>query len=436
MRALLLIVAVCTAAAQISPAPLTIVVVDENGVAIPSARVTLQAPQQSAAKCETDHSGRCQFPTLAFGEYHLRVEKEGFYALDQPKLQLATGETVEVAISHEQELHEGVDVQESPPAIDPAQITSRETISGLDVIDIVYPGTHDFRNVLNFIPGVVQDQFGQPHVAGAQTYQTQTVLDGFNVTQPANGQLVVRVSTDAFRSIQVEPSREPAEAGKGSGGLLMLNTGIGDDHFRFFATDFIPSFQNKRGWRFDQFLPHFTFSGPVVKQRIWFYNAFEGDYTNLIFTALPPGADNDRILRISNLTKLQTNLTSRNILTTSFLVNTLNDAYAFLSPQNPQQANPKDLEFAYIASIKDQHYFKGGQLLETGLAFDEYDLRFTPYGTQPYQITPVVNFGNYYLSSETQAARWQALTNLYLPPRPWHGTHNFKVGADVDRISY
>ena len=61
----------------------------------------------------------------------------------------------------------------------------------------------------------MQDQNGQPHVAGAQTYQTVTLLDGFNVTQPANGQLLVRISTDAFRSIQIEPAREPAEDGKG-----------------------------------------------------------------------------------------------------------------------------------------------------------------------------------------------------------------------------
>src|ERR1700745_1997599 len=258
MRAILLLVAVCYSAPHISPAPPTIVVVDENGVAISSARVSLQVPPQPGAKCETDHSGRCYFPSLPPGEYHLRVEKEGFYALDQPKLQLAPGGTVEVAISHEQEVHEVVDVKESPPAIDPAQVTSRETISGLDVIDIVYPGTHDFRNVLNFIPGVVQDNFGQPHIAGAQTYQTLTLLDGFNITHPANGQLLVRVSPDAFRSIQVEPSRQRAEFGKGSGGLLRLNTGIGDDHFRFAATDFLTSLQNKHGWRFEQFLPRFT----------------------------------------------------------------------------------------------------------------------------------------------------------------------------------
>ena len=436
MRALLLIVAVCTAAAQISPAPLTIVVVDENGVAIPSARVTLQAPQQSAAKCETDHSGRCQFPTLAFGEYHLRVEKEGFYALDQPKLQLATGETVEVAISHEQELHEVVDVQESPPAIDPAQITSRESISGLDVIDIVYPGTHDFRNVLHFIPGVVQDNYGQPHIAGAQTYQTLTLLDGFNITQPANGQLLVRVSPDAFRSIQVEPSRQPAEFGKGSGGVLNLNTGVGDDKYRFFATNFIPSLQDKHGWRFNQFLPRFTTSGPILKHRIWYYNAFEGEYTQLVYTALPPEQDSDYIWRIGNLSKIQANLTNRNILTTSFLLNYLHNQYAFLSPQSPQLTNPQDVESAYIASVKDQHYFNGGQLLETGFAFDQYNLRLTPYGPEPYQLTPATAFGNYYMNQHTSATRWQGVSNLYLPQHHWHGRHDFKLGTDIDRISY
>jgi outer membrane receptor protein involved in Fe transport len=156
-----------------------------------------------------------------------------------------------------------VNVSESPSAIDPAQVSSKEQVSGIDIIDIPYPATHDYRNVLNFIPGVVQDSSGQPHVAGAQTYQTVTLLDGFNVTQPANGLLLVRVSTDGFRSIEVEPSREPAEYGKGSGGVLSLNTGIGNDQFHIIATNFIPSVQNKNGIALDQWTPRVTFSGPI-----------------------------------------------------------------------------------------------------------------------------------------------------------------------------
>ncbi|MGA8341459.1 MAG: carboxypeptidase regulatory-like domain-containing protein [Candidatus Sulfotelmatobacter sp.] len=436
MRVLLLtLVLVCSAAAQSTLAP-TIAVTDENGVAVSSARVFLQLSPLPAVRCLTDFAGRCPFPSLPAGTYQLRVEKEGFYELVEPSVQITPSSIIEVAISHQQEVREVVNVHESPPAIDPAQVAAQETISGLDVINIVYPATHDYRNVLNFIPGVVQDQSGQPHVAGAQNYQTVTLLDGFNVTQPANGQLLVRISTDAFRNIQVEPSREPAEAGKGSGGLLSLNTGIGDDHFRFLATDFIPSVQDKHGLRFDQFLPRFTFSGPIEKGKVWFYNAFDGEYDNLVYVELPVNADNDHILRLGNLTKIQTNLNSRNILTTSFLVNHLHDQYAFLSPQSPQLSDPKDVESAYVASVKDQHYFAGGQLLETGFAFDQYNVQLTPYGALPYFVNPTIAGGSYYLDDETHARRWQALSNLFLPPHQWHGRHDFKVGVDLDRISY
>jgi hypothetical protein len=430
-----------TLAAQIQASPrassvISIAVTDENGVAVRSARVFVFAPNAPGGRCETDFAGRCQLSIIPAASYRLRVEKEGFYAVEQSSVQIGPSSGIDVVLHHQQEAREVVDVVESPPAIDPAQIASQQTLSGLDIINIPYPATHDYRNVLNFIPGVVQDVAGQPHVAGAQTYQTVTLLDGFNVTQPANGQLLVRVSTDAFRSIQVEPSREAAEFGKGSGGLLRLNTGIGDDHFRFTGTDFIPSIQNKHGYRFDQFLPRLTFSGPIRKGKVWFYNAFDGEYDQFIITELPRGADDDPELRFGNLSKLQTNITSRNILTTSFLVNHLDNEYAFLSPQSPQKTNPDDTESAYVGSLKDQHYFAGGQLLETGFAVDQYNLKLTPYGTLPYFVNTVTSFGSYYLREETHARRTQGLANLFLPPLHWHGRHDLKLGTDLYRISY
>jgi hypothetical protein len=398
--------------------------------------VFLQIPPLPALRCQTDFAGRCSFAALAAGTYALRVEKEGFYAAVESSVPIAAGSTIEVRITHQQEVREVVNVRESPPGIDPGQVAAQETVSGLDVLNIVYPATTDYRNALGFIPGVVRDQSGQPHVAGAETYQTVTLLDGFNVTQPANGQLLVRVSTDAFRSIQVEPSREPAEYGKGSGGVLSLNTGIGDDHFRFSATDFIPSMQNKHGWRFDQFLPRATFSGPLEKGKVWFYNAFDGEYNNTIYTALPVGADSDHAVRVGNLSKVQANVTRRDILTTSFLVNHLHDQYAYLSPLSPQLSNPKDVENAYAMSAKEQHSFEGGELLETGFGFDEYRVKLEPYGAMPYSESPSTTNGSYYLQAETRARRWQAPANLYLPSHEWHGRHDLKTGVDLDLISY
>ena len=157
------------------------------------------------------------------------------------------------------------------------------------------------------------------------------MLDGLNVTQPSNGQLLLHVSTDAFRSIRVEPSRYSAEFGKGSGGVILLETGIGDDHYRFVATDFIPSWQNKNGWTFDQVNPRLTLSGPIVKGKMWFFDALDGAYQNEIVTELPDGQNEDVVTRLGNLAKVQANRTSRNILTTSFNLNEYHDQHAGLS---------------------------------------------------------------------------------------------------------
>lgn len=434
--AALLCALLAPAAAQ-SGAParqLLVSVLDENGVAVSSVRATLHSSASPAVlHCETDFAGRCQFSDLPAGPLQLSLQKEGFY--ESTVRQVSPG-SVEVTLHRQQEVREVVNVVESPPAIDRSQVSSQEKLTGLQVIDIPYPSTRDYRNVLGFIPTVVPDQSGQPHVAGQETYETRTLLDGFDVTQPANGQLLVRVSTDAFRSIEVEPSREPAEYGKASGGVLALNTGIGDDHFRFSATDFTPSFQNKKAWALDSVTPRFVVSGPIRKGRMWFYNASDGEYDNIVIPELPNGADTDGYWRVGDLLKVQTNLSSRNILTTSFLINHLRDEHQGLSPQNPAPATPVDTESAYIASAKDQYYFSGGELLETGFGFDRYNLSLTPLGTLPYFMAPSSNGGNYYLNTRTHAERNQLLANLFLPAHQWHGRHDVKVGINLDRLTY
>ena len=416
---------------------LEITVTDENGIAVRSAVVLLSsAAQTKALLCETDFAGHCVFTNLPVATFQLRVEKQGFYAAVLSSVQPQITAAIDVTLSHLQEVQSVVNVNESPSVIDPAQVSSKEEVTGIDVIDIPYPATHDYRNVLNFIPGVVQDASGQPHVAGAQTYQTLTLLDGFNVSQPANGLLLVRVSTDAFRSIEVEPSREPAEYGKASGGVLGLNTGIGDDHFHVIASNFIPSVQDKNGIALDQWTPRITLSGPIRTRKMWFFDALEGEYDNFIITQLPSNSDADHFWRAGNLAKVQTNLTSRNILTTSFLFNYLDDQHSGLSPLQPVPTTPEDAETAYVGTVKDQHYFSGGELLESGFNVSQYNLTLTPLGTQPYYQTLNAAGGNYYLDGHTNARRWQGLSNLYLPPHYAHGRHDIKLGIDLDRIDY
>lgn len=411
---------------------LIIAVADENGVAIPDARVTVQGPS-TAFHCETDLAGRCRFAAFSGNSWELCVEKENFYLFTLAAIQ--NSGFLEITLNHQQEVRETVNVAESSPAIDPAQIASHEQLSGIDIINIPYPTTRDYRYVLNYIPGVILDQNAQPHIEGGESYQALTILDGFDVTQPATGQLLARIDTDALRNVEVESSRIPAEYGKGPAGLLNLRTGIGDDHYRFAATNFIPSLQNKKGWTLDKVDPRFTFSGPIERGKMWFFEGIDGEYDNVVIPDLPSGEDTDTIWRTSNLAKAQINLRSRDIVTSSFLVNWLHDAHQGFSTLLPATTRPEDSENLYFGSIKEQHAFSEESLVEVGFAFSRYGLTQSPIGTLPYVITPQGVTGNYYLHAHTTAQRTQGIANWYLP-KHWHGRHDLKLGVDLDRLAY
>jgi len=169
---------------------------------------------------------------------------------------------------------------------------------------------------------------------------------------------------------------------------------------------------------------------------MWFFDAADGEYDNVIIKELPDGADHDAVWRIGNLAKVQTNLTSRDIFTGSFLINHFHDEHYGLSLFTPAESTPVQAESAYLTNFKESHSFAGGQLLEVGFGVVHYGVNVSPLGTKPYFISPETAGGNYYFFSQTRARRWQGLVNLYLPALQWHGQHEFKFGVDIDRLGY
>src|SRR5207237_8658263 len=109
------------------------------------------------------------------------------------------------------------------------------------------------------------------HVAGAASYEPCKQLEGCNITHPLSELLDFRLSPDALRLITVQNSRSSAEFGKGSGGVMQLETGMGDDHFRFSATNFTPGLSAHNGITFENVTPRLVFSGPLVKSRQWWF---------------------------------------------------------------------------------------------------------------------------------------------------------------------
>jgi hypothetical protein len=411
-------------------------VIDENGISVPDAMVAiLQGENAIVQQLYTDYLGRCHFVSTLSVPYGARVEKPGFYMLSVKGLDPQTT-NFEFVLMPQQQIREEINVSGSPPMIDPAQVADASRMQAEEIVNVPYPTSRDIRNLLPFNPGVVRDTTAQVHVAGSKTYQTQDLLDGFNITSPSSGTLSLRFSADAVRSIDVESTRYPAEYGKATGGIIDFRSGMGDDRFRFNASNFIPSVQNKEGLTFDKFVPRFTFAGPMKHGKAWFYDGVELEYDNIVIPELPHGADSNKLFRGSNLAKFQVNLSPANNLTFGAAGNFYHSPFEGISPLTPQDATTKRNTTAWFYYIKDQHTFKNGTVLETGVANIRFHDSYAPHGSSQFQITPEGSNGSYFESLTDRSRRTQETADLYISPQQWVGSHTVKAGVDLDQITF
>ncbi len=418
-------------------AALSITVLDENGIAVPFAHVFLEpAAGGKSLRCETDFAGHCEFSELAPGSYHLRVAKEGFFEFNQTEIGGQSVEAVEVTLNHQHETIQQVNVTYSPPAIDVKKTSESSSLNSQEIIELPYTVARDIRYALPMNPEVVQDATGQVHVAGADTRQTFDRLDSFNINAPVSGLLTLRVSVDAIRSVNVETSRSPAEIGKGSGGAISFTTGMGDDRFRITTTDFVPSLQDRKGIHINTWTPRFTFSGPLKKGKAWFALYPEGEYDQTIVQELPPGSDRETAVRYGNLAKVQVNLSNSNILTGTYLINRFRAYNSGLSRFDPIETTVNVRQPADLVSLKDQITLRNGGVLEIGAAQSWFGSVFYPKGNATYVLSPGKTSGNYFETGNSRSSRFEGLINWFLPAASWHGRHDIKLGADLDRLTY
>ena len=409
--------------------------VDENGAIVSGARLTVTEPGLPPVDLWTDYAGQCRFTLLKNAPYTVNAEKPGFYQAGETDVDPRLA-SVRIVLRHEQMVREEVSVNASTPGIDTQQVSDNRTMNLAEIVNVPYQTSRDIRYLLPFYPGVVQDSALQIHVDGSETWQTLDTIDGFDVRSPAEGTLDIRVSADAVRSIDEQTTRYPVQFGRSTGGVAAFYTGMGDNKFRFNATNFFPSWRDLNGLHFDNFVPRFTFSGPVVRNRAWWYDGMELAVEGNYIPELPANADTDPVIRGSNLIKTQTNLSANNILTTGLLFNDYHSPYEGLSSLVPRQSTTRRDTIAWLPYLRDQWTLHNGMLLDVGVGEMRFRDGHEPHGDIPYQITPELAQGSYFENLTGRASRYEGTGDLYLPPRQWAGEHNLRMGLDLDHIGY
>lgn len=417
-------------------------VVDEASAPVSGAVLTFRLSGQSQTpsppiQTTADPTGEFQVALPQPGSYLITVAQTDFFPLTDRPLDIQEGPNeILLTLNHVRNTSESVDVKSSPSPIDVDQTDSERRLSGKEIFDVPFPSTHDLRNAMPLMPGVVQGATGDLHFDGGAENQVQYMLDGFNISDPLTGTFNTHLSADSVRSMEFLNSRYSPEYGKGSSGVLAINTETGDDTFRYSGTNFVPGIDTSGGLHIGAYTPRLNFSGPIVKDRAWFSDNIDGSYNQLYVPGLPAGQNMRTSYGGSNLLHAQVNATPSNILFADFLVNINVNPSANLSALDPIPTTVDLRNREWFVSAKDQVYLTRGTLLEVGFSDLRTFAREVPQGDALYVFTPTGREGNYYLDTTQTSQRKQALANLFLPSFHWLGTHQFKTGVDVDRLDY
>ncbi len=414
---------------------IVLTVLDQNGVAVSGAQLTVEEPGQPPLHLVSDYAGHSSFVLRQSQPYRVHVERRGFYQSTSNDVD-PREKSFRILLTHVELYQQQVNVHASAPGIDTEQVSDQKAMDVPEIVNIPFPTNIDIRNLLPFTPGVVADSTGQVHVAGGETFMTLDTLDGFDIRNPVYGTLDLRVDTDAVRSIDTETTRYPVQYGRSTAGVIAFTTGMGDNKFRYDATDFIPSFRDQKGIRFDTFEPRFTVSGPIVRSRLWFFEALDTQYSQIFIPELPANADTDNLIRGSNLFKFQSNLGSQNSLAAGLLFNDYHSPYEGISAIAPQQTTDNHDILAWLPYARDQQSFKNGVLLDLGFGVMRYREGWEPHGTTPYDLTPELPTGSNFETQTTISQRLEGYANAWLPPRHWKGSHQFRAGIDADRVGF
>jgi hypothetical protein len=261
---------------------------------IPDVVVTALSPAlQGERTVVTDGTGLYRIPQLPSGVYTLRVDGPGFRPYERGDVTLRLDTTIRVNVELLPEsLTEDVTVTAAAPVVDVGSAAGSVTIDRelLRTVPLIRPGSkgsasRSFEGLAELAPGANADQYGVG-VNGSSSPESQFVVDGLSVNDPAVGTLGSPLSVEFVKEVNVIASGYMPEYGRSTGGVLNVVTKSGSNEFHGsvfsnVAPGFLqtaPTAINASGttisaqgrpWMLGDL--GFDLGGPLIKDKLWFY---------------------------------------------------------------------------------------------------------------------------------------------------------------------
>jgi outer membrane receptor protein involved in Fe transport len=396
-------------------------------------RVRLDQPtEQKQWEATTLADGTFRFDRLSYGTYRLTIHEDGYFDVSS-EVRLESSKIVEFTLAAAEKLEQEIDVVARPEPINPDAVSPQTTVNDEVIQNLPYTGRQNFLNALSLMPGVTRDSTGQIHIHGSSSDQIRYQLDGMNLTDASSGGLASNIPLDAIESVDMDLAGYSAEYGKGSGGVVRVHSQFIGDKYKFNMTDFVPGV-DIREKSVAEFSPRLLFSGPVVRNKLWFMYSGSLRYVHNWIESLPKPDNQQRQTMSDQLLKFQWNLRESHVVTIDLIHNTEFLGNDGLSVVRPRETTTNSIRRGTSLGISERRVV-GGKLIETLLQWTHRQDSNLAKGTELLEVRPELWTGNYFTDRRGHLQRWHAAQSMAWQTETGSITHRFKAGGEFDYVN-
>ncbi len=438
--------------AQIEQGRLTGIVSDAQSAVLPGVSVTAKSPALIGSQSSvTETDGRFRFPSLPPGSYTLTFELSGFQTLTRQNIAVATGNTMTVDVQLQlATLQESVTVTGESPVVDMSTTKVGTELSADKLASV--PTATDMWAVIGQSQGLRMQGFdvGGSHKSQAMSYEafgvseSRQLIDGVDMS--------IGNYPDYFANEEIAVSAAGADVEVGtSGASVQLTIKSGGNQFHGienityegskFVGNNIDTSTAARGYTGQPNLlfweGHWDVGGPVKRDRLWFYTAYNHFHINKAVSGVPQTVATDLGVFDATTTKGTFKASQRDTVIGMFQWGKKQKPLRGLSALVPPES--------ILGQDSPYWTWKGEwQRVWTNRLFSS--IRYAQFGFD-WPMTPVVNAATNpprvdTATGQQQGAGWDAFSNQPYRPQVFAnasyyapskiGSHDLKIGFEYD----
>ena len=427
---------------QITPQPTgtiqgVVVTTQQDGARsiVPGTNVSLDGPVHLQA--ESDSEGKFTFSTVTPGSYTIAAEAPGLTATQKIEVRAGSVSKLELEMKL-QAVTESTTVTASTEQVDTKESSGIATI-GESMVEHMPNRDERFEDLLPLVPGVVRGPSGRINMKGARASENGSLVNSADVTDPATGESAINLPIDAVASVQVLSTPYDPQYGKFTGAVSNVETRPGDfNKFRMSAQNLLPRLYRAEGsiMGIAAVTPRFTFSGPIVKDRIAFTESVEYRYERNPIYSLPVQQRDTKSEKFDSYTQIDVNISKNQTASASFAVFPQKFGYYGLNTFTPQASTPDLHERGYQAYLQHRYVTDSGDLLTSQISYRTLGADLFPRSDAPYELLTETTEGGFFNRQHRNTSRteWEEIFRSH--PHHFFGSHQFNAGLAFSHSSY